>query len=274
MAGSPTSADARAARALDVLVLTEDQRLLTVSTDGSGQVRSSVPITGLKSDETLVGIDRRPRDGRVYGVARASNRTTLYVITPSGAATEPLRLVNAMNGSDIVLEGTSFGVDFNPVPDALRIVSDTGQNLRAIPANRASTTPAPGTTFVDGRLNEDGAPIEGIVGAAYTNNVDQTGGNPVLGTRLFTVDADRDRLMLQDPPNAGGQVAVATLDRRTTRAVGFDIVTTSGTDVAYALFTQENGAGVVRLVTIDLASGHTTDLGALGRVRGIVGMTI
>jgi hypothetical protein len=29
-----------------------------------------------------------------------------------------------------VLTGTQFGVDFNPVPDALRIVSDADQNLR------------------------------------------------------------------------------------------------------------------------------------------------
>ena len=28
------------------------------------------------------------------------------------------------------LEGENFGVDFNPAANALRIVSDTGQNLR------------------------------------------------------------------------------------------------------------------------------------------------
>ena len=46
------------------------------------------------------------------------------------------------------LQGTSFGVDFNPTVDRLRIISDTGQNLR--------TNVADGSTNVDGTLNIPG----------------------------------------------------------------------------------------------------------------------
>jgi hypothetical protein len=31
---------------------------------------------------------------------------------------------------DVPLDGTFFGVDFNPTVDRLRVISDTGQNLR------------------------------------------------------------------------------------------------------------------------------------------------
>ena len=35
-----------------------------------------------------------------------------------------------MSQLTIPLDGTVFGVDFNPAADRLRIISDTGQNLR------------------------------------------------------------------------------------------------------------------------------------------------
>jgi hypothetical protein len=78
-------------------------------------------------------------------------------------------LVSA-SGAPVVLSGERFGVDFNPA--ALRIVSDTGENLRAFPSDTAPTgvSRITGQTIVDGALNENGAPATGIVGAAYTNN--------------------------------------------------------------------------------------------------------
>src|SRR5256885_3209372 len=44
--------------------------------------------------------------------------------------------------SDLALSGTVFGMDFNPIADRLRIVSDTGQNLSVNPANGLVTTDA------------------------------------------------------------------------------------------------------------------------------------
>ena len=63
----------------------------------------------------------------------------------------------------MALSGTSFGVDFNPAADRLRIVSDTGQNLR-------HNVNAGGVTVTDAPLNYAGVTASGIVGSAYTNN--------------------------------------------------------------------------------------------------------
>ena len=92
----------------------------------------------------------------------------LYALDPeSGQATFVATLVAAGTTTPITLQGTRFGFDFNPA-DALRIVSDTGQSLRAVPSSRADGPV--GTTFTDGTLNAAGTTATGISGGAYTNN--------------------------------------------------------------------------------------------------------
>ena len=45
---------------------------------------------------------------------------------------------------NVALEGTSFGVDFNPTVDRLRVISDTGQNLRVNVDDGIDDRPTPG----------------------------------------------------------------------------------------------------------------------------------
>src|SRR4051812_26516237 len=92
---------------------------------GATGVVTSVPVTGLQPSELLVGIDVRPANQILYGVGSSSR---LYTINPlTGAATQ----VGAAGA--FALSGTSFAVDFNPVPDRIRVISNTGQNLRLNP---------------------------------------------------------------------------------------------------------------------------------------------
>jgi hypothetical protein len=73
----------------------------------------------------------------VYTIAPATGQAMLaFALVAPGrtAATQPV--------TPIVLSGTEFGVDFNPAADALRIVSDTGQDLRALPSARGRDDPA------------------------------------------------------------------------------------------------------------------------------------
>ncbi len=116
------------------------------------------------------------------------------------------------------LSGTTFGVDFNPAADRLRIVSDAGQNLRH------NVNPN-GVTLADGTLNYTaGTPASGIVAAAYTNNDLQpcdpatTGNHPVCAGRhpgpgRAAVASQRGSLM------ATGKLTVDGARPRT----GFDI---------------------------------------------------
>ena len=124
-------------------------------------LRDNRTVSGLAGDERLVGIDYRVQDGKLYGVGDAGG---VYTIDETGRGHKVKQL-------SIELDGQNFGVDFNPAANALRIISDTGQNLRqpfADPAaptanDKALTNPAapPATGTV---------PAVGAASAGYTNN--------------------------------------------------------------------------------------------------------
>ena len=108
-------------------------------------------------DTALVGIDFRVQDGKLY----VGDAGGIYTIDPNTA------LATLVSQLTVALEGTYFGVDFNPAADRLRIISDTGQNL-------AHNVNPQGTTAVNMVLNYP-APVSinpalGVTGAAYTNN--------------------------------------------------------------------------------------------------------
>ena len=75
-----------------------------------------VAITGLVGGETIVGIDRRPANGGLYGVSSANR--VYFINSTTGAATQV--------GADgaFTLNGTSFGFDFNPTVDRIRVTSN------------------------------------------------------------------------------------------------------------------------------------------------------
>jgi hypothetical protein len=189
------------------------------------------PITGLASGESIVGIDFRPANGQLYAVSSASRVLTLN--TSSGAAAVVATLSTP-------LAGTSFGVDFNPTVDRIRIVSNTGQNLRVNPAD--------GVAIVDGALNP-GTPA--VTGAAYTNNF-----AGATTTMLYDIDANTDKLYLQNPPNNGTLVEVGNLGVNVEAANGFDIGGTSNTP--YALLTS---GGSTKLYRINANTGAATATG-------------
>jgi hypothetical protein len=251
--------------------LTTDNRLLTFTADAPDELLGNVKIGGLRAGESLIGIDRRPLDGRLYAVGRVATGGWLYTIDPAtGQATFVAALRQALSGQPVVLDGTEFGFDFNPAADALRIVSDTGQNLRVLPSDRivAGVQRFTGDTFVDGALSRSpiGAmprPVaNGITAAAYTNNdVD-----PATGTTLYDIDTALDEMLIQNPPNDGTLTRVASLGRPTGPLAGSDIRTTPSGDVAYAALTRRagNGTTLANLVIVDLATGTVIDLGEIG----------
>ena len=90
----------------------------------------TVDVTGLEPGESLVGIDVRPADKKLYGI---TDQGRIYRIGP---ATGTAVLVST---SSVALDGTLFGVDFNPVVDRMRVVSDQNQNLRIDVTTGAAT---------------------------------------------------------------------------------------------------------------------------------------
>lgn len=236
-----------AAHAVDVYGLSTRNQLVRFDSATPGMISQSSFIWGLAANEELVGIDFRPATGSLYGVGSFGRIYTLD--TMSGMATFVTSLTDSVTGAPLSLMGTEFGVDFNPVPDRLRVTSNQGQNLRI--------NVMTGVTVVDGMLNQaSGSPF--IVASAYTNS--RAGATT---TTLYNIDSVSDMLTRQIPPNDGTQVNVGMLGMDVSALAGFDIRTTSGIDTAYAAL-QPAGTGYSRFAQINLMTGMATDIGVIG----------
>jgi hypothetical protein len=196
------------------------------------------PITGLGDGVTLKGIDFRPRTGDLYGVG---SNSAVYRIDPrtgiavaEGPAFAPL------------LTGRSFGVDFNPTVDKIRVVSDAAQNLRLNPDDG-------NVLSADGNLNP-GTPQ--VVAAAYTNSGFSV--NVAPATTLFVVDAATDQIYTQNPPNNGTLTNGKPLGIDADAETELDI---AGDDNVGYLVTKGT------LHTVDPATGATHRVGRIGKGR-------
>jgi hypothetical protein len=191
----------------------------------------SKTITGLQASESIQGIDFRPLNGQIYALGSSSRIYTLNA--SSGAAAMVALLTTPLSGSD-------FGFDFNPVVDRIRIVSNTGQNLRFNPND--------GAVIVDGNINPAGA---AVTASAYANNF-----AGATSTSLYDIDVINDKLYIQTPPNNGTLVEVGSLGINADAMSGFDIGST--TNMAYALLAS---AGNSKLYSINKTSGMASALG-------------
>lgn len=189
-------------------------------------------ITGLQSGENILGIDFRPLNGQLYALGSSSRIYTINL--GNGAATAV--------GTQLptLLAGTEFGFDFNPTVDKIRVVSNTGQNLRLDPVTG-------GITATDGVINP-GTPTLGA--AAYTNNF-----AGATTTSLFVIDHTTDKLYLQNPPNNGTLIEQGSLGINIDGANGFDIGSTS--QKAYLVATT---AGTTKIYTVNTTNGSATSL--------------
>jgi hypothetical protein len=190
-----------------VFGLTDDQHLVRFRECRPDRTRDIGEITGLDDaiDAEILAIDFRVQDGRLYGLGDGGGIYT--IATASAAATFVTELTADLDGDE-------FDIDFNPAADALRIVSDLGQNLRH-PFSGAQQF----QTQTDADLNLGAAPAEGVTGIAYTNN----DLDPDTGTTLFDISSDADQVLIQSPPNDGVLVATGALTVDAGTPLGFDI---------------------------------------------------
>ena len=210
----------------------------------------ATPVTGLTGGETLVGIDFRPANGALYGI---TDQNRIYTIVPAtGAAT-------LVSTSSVALAGAAFGVDFNPIPDRMRVVSDTDQNLRI---DVTTGTAAVDATIAYAALDVNALANPAVSACAYSNNAP---GVPT--TTLYVIDPGTDVLAIQNPPNNGVLSTVGALGVDAAASAGLDISRRGNT--AYAAL---DVGGTTSLYRIDLATGAATLLGTIGNgaaVRGI-----
>jgi hypothetical protein len=221
---------------------------------------TSVAITGLQSGEAILGLDLRPATGQLYALGSTSR---LYTINPvTGVATQ------VGSAGAFTLNGAFFGFDFNPTVDRIRVVSNTGQNIRLNPNDGTLVATDTSLAYAAGDPNFGATPSD--VGAAYVNN---TAGAP--STTLFGVDSNLGVLVRQGSvdgsplsPNTGQLFTIGPLGV----AAGLPSFDVSGvTGIAYATLC----AGLAcSFYTINLSTGAATLVASLTMQTPITGLTV
>ncbi len=247
-----------------------DNNLIQFGANRPGQVTQRTPVTGLAAGERIVGIDFRPSDlnadavvdiGKLYGIGSTG---VVYRIDPAtGAAISGFPLTDA-TGAPVALNGTQFGIGFNPTVDRLRIHSDAEQNA-AVNVDNGVTAVNTALAYAAGDPGFGSDPQ--IVGTGYTNNDN----DPATATELFAIDAARDALVRLAVPADGQLRTIGGLGVDTGGPVGFDIAGSGNT--AYAALTAEP-SGRSRLYRIDLMTGSATLVGNISGSAPVIGLAV
>ena len=222
--------------------------LLSFNISSPNKIINDKPITGLQVGEVILAIDMRPATNQLYGLGSISR---LYMIDKTTA----VATVVGTAAFTPALSGATFGFDFNPLVDRIRVISNTRQSFRLNPETGAvagsDTDLSPGSPTVSA--------------VAYNNNA--AGGT---STTLYAIDPSTDKLYLvggiggAPSPNLGVLTEVGALGINVDGNNGFDI---SGTDKAYALLTV---GSATKLYTINLTTGAATAVGDFtGPVKGL-----
>ncbi len=238
------------ANAEAIIGLTAGNMLVSFDSATPNVIGSTVAVSGLQPNETLLGIDLRPATGQVIGMG-SSNR--LYAInTLTGAATA---LGPAFTPA---LDAAEYGIDFNPTVDRVRVVNSLGGNRRLNPTNGASAG-------VDTNLSYASGGIPRAVAVAYTNSL---AGVPAGSVREYAIDSALGALIEIGTQaggnasfNAGVSTVVGSLGFSTSDLVGLDIFGPTGN--AFVSLTNPS-TGFSSFYSLNLATGAATLIGGVG----------
>ena len=231
-----------------MLYATTDQNLLVQFNERSPERLKDVRvISGLPDGITLRGIDFRPATGDLYGVG---SDNVVYRVNPQTG-------IAVLEGPAFTpgLLGNSFGVDFNPTVDKIRVVSDAAENLRL--------NVDEGTLLSTDKNLNPGTPQ--VVGAGYTNS--SFSADKPDATQLFVVDAATDQLFLQNLPNDGTLTMGKRLRVDVGQQTGFDIAGADNTGYLATSTPRSRGSNLYR---VDVTTGKTRQLGRIGGKRLVV----
>jgi trimeric autotransporter adhesin len=245
-------------------------RLVTFDDANPGVIRRDLPITGVKMNQTLVGMDMRPQDFKLYALGYnvvGDTMATIYTLNDStGVATIFADSIKMNLGAT-----ANIGFDFNPVANRLRIVSAATKNNYRLNITVKPIKPTVDTalTFKTGDANFGKNAFVGSV--AYINSF---GG--ATATKMYDIDEQKGLFLQQNSPNGGflntiGSLGIAldTLDY----SADFDIAPSKGANgIENTIFLTANvlgGNNYDNLYNINAATGATTLIGRIGNGIGV-----
>jgi opacity protein-like surface antigen len=233
-----------AADAATVVALQGGDTLVSFDTDKKMVTGTAKVAGGAK----LVGIDVRPADKMLYGVA--TDGTIVTIDAKTGKWTKKSQL------SEKLPEKATITVDFNPAADRLRILGSNGLSLRV--------------NVEDGKATVDGSLKYAETDAAKGKTPMVTAGgysNSCAGTKetaLYDIDQSAGTLLRQAPPNDGILTTIGALGVKVAAPIAFDVWSDcQGKSTGWLV---SNGV----LHTVDLATGKAASVGQIKKLSGKV----
>jgi hypothetical protein len=228
-----------------IIGLLDGKSIVTID-PATRKVTSKVDVKGAGP---LIGLDVRPADGMLYGVA--GDGTIVTIDIKSGQATMKSKM------SETLRPRVGASVDFNPVADRLRVMGSDGTSLR-VNVDDGKATVDGSHKYKEGDTNAGKSPK--VVAGAYTNSW-----KGAKATTLYNVDAATGALVTQAPPNDGVLNTVGSLGMPVGGPVAFNIVST-GED--------KNDGWLVAggaLYAVDLKTGKAVMVGKIEGLGGNLG---
>jgi hypothetical protein len=242
---------AGAASALPMVGVTSDNRLIYTDSNNPSIVATTVSITGLQAGETILGIDTRPANGQLFALGSTGRLYRIGNGFDGGTLGGASQIGNGPAFTPYGA-GVTYGFDFNPTVDRIRVVGSDSSNFRLNPTVDAATSPFVGVPPGDTALN----PATAAIGAAYDQN---NSGTTTTTLFLIATSTPADALVMQgsvngtpNSPNGGVVTNIGSLGVDLPANVGFDISVGTPATATAAVF----GGG--SLYTVNLATGAAT----------------
>lgn len=258
-----------------VYELTAKHELIRFDPAEPDKILDRVAISGLADGDELRGIDYRVHRGVMYALGKSGQ---LYTVdTDSGELT---RVGDGKLPLDLPDGALDF--DFNPAADRIRVVAETGLNLRLHPDTGAAVDfdpdrdgfqPDRSLTYVFNDRFIGQTPS--VSAAAYTYNSDDE-----KLTTNFAIDRERGTLAIQGTregtqppvsPNLGVLTTIGDLGTGALAEVSFDISDVDNTALA-AL--RVEGGDKTELYRVNLDLGRAVLIGTIGDGEPLRGLAI
>lgn len=229
----------------DFYVLADGNLLVRYNAQNIKTSSSKFTITGLVSGtEKLLTIDFRPATGDLYAISDANKLYTINISTGKATVVVDRPFSTAITGAVV-------SMDFNPVTDQIRVVSNTGQNLRINPET---------ATVITSDTNISGGAVMGI---AHTSSF-----SGATATILYDIDPTT-KILYKQEPNSGVLTKVADLGLDVGDNVSLDI----SPDSKNVLMVGKVGNSL-NLYSIDLSRNLTKLAGIFKDISSAKGIAI
>jgi hypothetical protein len=224
----------------DGYAVTESGVLTTFELATPSAATVVAPVTGLAAGFTIEGIDTRPLDGGLFGIAvnQAADKAQLVRLSRTTAAATPIGIPIAVAAT----ASTEFGFDFNPTVDRIRFVTSAGTNLRINPSDGVPTTDG-AVSYIAG---DPAAVAPSLTSTAYSNTF-----AGAAGTIHYGIDVANSSVVRFTNSNLGQIKTARALSSTVTGDTGLDVHTDG------RAFVTINSSGT-KLFTLNVVTGVLT----------------